>query len=165
MFDKKKKKKIPKEVEPTPDPPPSKDLPPSKEETGTQPNSIDRFNYGSNLLGKALVLSKQNGFASVALSFTDLEFLQQVVNAGISAAAQYSNLTTAILKRDPVVSENLANLLKTTEHLTQQLGFIKMGLKNSLDLSEQLVRSKEAVVIPAESITIEESKDGEDAEN
>lgn len=124
-----------------------------EEEIGPQPTDIDRFNYGSNLIARALALSKKNEFKAVALSFTDLEFLQQVINAGISAVAQYSNLTSTLMRRDLNLTDNLKTLLHNTDHLYDQLGLVKVGLQSSLNLSQQIVRAREDIEpAPAENL-------------
>lgn len=138
---------------------------PDKIDVSKQPTSIDRFNVGSSILAKALAASKKHGFKPVALSFTDLEFLQHVVNAGISAAVQYSNLTSAILRRDPEIAIKARSLLESSDSLLQNLSDIRVGLIQVLDLGERLVKlNPEAQPTPEEQAEDTKTKNVDDGE-
>jgi hypothetical protein len=127
-------------------------------DVGNQPTSLDRFNYGSNLIAKALALSKKNQFKPVALSFTDLEFLQHVINAGVSAAVQYSNVTAALLKRDPELSNKIQKVLETSNLMIQNLSSMRVDLTHGLELAQQIVKPRpvEPTEAPVEAFTEEE---------
>lgn len=115
---------------------------PAGEEVNTQPTSVDLLNHGYNLVSRAVALSKGSDFKSVALSFTDLQFLQQALHASLSVSADYINIKSALLRRDPVLTDALTGLLSVSDDLIQQVDSLKLRLEDVVTLSKQLVKPK-----------------------